>query len=136
MTWEIETDLLRCSPEFYGAPRYDTVLYQSSPGKFFFARLIFIFIYHNPRHNLPRFPVALIQPFDYVPPTIVDKELSLCHLRLRPRSQSTFIPLRSILRGALVYNDPRTGKERDYLVVDTVDGDMFLRCKKLFPRGS
>ena len=59
----------------------------------------------------------------------MDRELGLCRVRVKQRPE--FIPLRSIVRGAVLYKDP--GKVSDYLAVDTVDSDMFLRLKELFP---
>jgi len=41
------------------------------------------------------------------------------------------IPLESIVRGALLVEDTNT--PGDFFVVDTVDGDMFLRIASLFP---
>ncbi|OJA17542.1 hypothetical protein AZE42_04203 [Rhizopogon vesiculosus] len=48
-------------------------------------------------------------------------------VRARPRAEAQFIPLQSIIRGALLVQDAYF----DFLVVDAVDSDMFLRVKKM-----
>ena len=44
---------------------------------------------------------------------------------MRPRSQCEVIPLRAIIRGALLVMDPKY--RGDYFVIDTIDTDMYLR---------
>ena len=57
-----------------------------------------------------------------------DKDLGLYRLQLKTK-QYEIISLESIVRGALLV--PDSARPGQYLVVDTVDGDMFLRMKSL-----
>lgn len=70
---------------------------------------------------------ALVQPLDAPTgsKTKVDKDLDFIRLRSRKQSESEFISVKSIIRGALLVEDRR--RLGDFLVVDTVDGDWFLR---------
>ena len=58
----------------------------------------------------------------------MDRELGLCRVRMKQRLE--FILLQSIVRNAVLYKDPE--KASDYITVDTIDSDMFLRLKELF----
>ena len=91
-----------------------------------------------------RYPIALIRAFDLVvrDPNSeqgqVDADLGLCRLRIDPAKaydSTVFIHLEEqLIRGALIVKDrARSSLHDDYLVVDTIDGDMFLRCRKHFP---
>ncbi|OAX43175.1 hypothetical protein K503DRAFT_709034 [Rhizopogon vinicolor AM-OR11-026] len=102
MDWRLHTDCLRCSPQFFGAPRFDCVSIQMIDEKVILGHLLFLF-------ECP------------------DKDLGLFRVRARPRAEAQFIPLQSIIRGALPVQDGYF----DFLVVDTVDSDMFLRVKKM-----
>ena len=57
-----------------------------------------------------------------------DKDLGIYRLQLRARGHQ-IISLESVVRGALIVSD--ADKPEEYLVVDTVDTDMFLRMKQL-----
>ncbi|KAG1864594.1 hypothetical protein C8R48DRAFT_747876 [Suillus tomentosus] len=109
------TDYLRCSPMFHNAPRYDSVIIRTKDG-IIFGRLIFIFtcLVEGTSH-----PMALIQPCDapiqHRPSK--DRLLGLCE----------FIFTESIIRGALLLED--RSQPGDFLVVDSIDTDMFLRMK-------
>ncbi|KAK0209572.1 hypothetical protein IW262DRAFT_1468837 [Armillaria fumosa] len=112
--WTTSTDYLRCSPNFYNHPRYDYLLVDSTERPFF-AQLIMIFtcvIGGKP------FPLALVQPVDQPAGTVteqVDKDLGF-------------------YRGALLVEDfgvKATDGSKDYLVVDCIDSDSFLRMKSL-----
>jgi hypothetical protein len=57
-----------------------------------------------------------------------DCDLGIYRFRLKTRGYE-IISLQSLVRGALLVPDPKhTG---EYLAVDTVDADMFLRFKSL-----
>ena len=60
VTWKVETDYLRCSPNFYNKPRFDYVLVQTE-NKPVFAQLIFIF---SVTIGQIKYPLALVQMFD------------------------------------------------------------------------
>ncbi|KAI6143422.1 hypothetical protein BKA82DRAFT_4331282 [Pisolithus tinctorius] len=118
MDWRQATDYLWCNPSFHGKPRYDTVLFQLSHSEIAFARLAPI--------NLLSF--APIQPTSMrlaAPSTMPSGSRALKHV---PTQQSIFIPIRSIVRGALLYPDPKYKDE--YFVVEHIDGDMFRRINE------
>jgi hypothetical protein len=79
-------------------------------------------------------PVALIQPFSEVlvlPMRQRDKDLNFHRLRARPQAESVFISIRSISRAAFIV--PENTRDGDFLVVDVVDTDMFLRIRAMYP---
>ncbi|KIJ58540.1 hypothetical protein HYDPIDRAFT_184182 [Hydnomerulius pinastri MD-312] len=125
--WKEHTDYLRCSPSFYNSPRYDCVIVHSDNGPFF-ARLVLLFTCQVADET---YPLALIQPYD-MPignRTRKDKDLGFWCVRAKPRPSSIFISCRSVIRGAMVV--PDFDEPGDYLVVDGVDTDMFLRMNAL-----
>ncbi|KAJ7257370.1 hypothetical protein C8J57DRAFT_1648450 [Mycena rebaudengoi] len=127
--WEDESDYLRCSPNFHKHPRYDAAIVKTVGGAIF-ARLIYIFtcMVNNVVH-----PFALINTLDAGPGqhSQRDKALGLHRVRAKPRRDSEFIPVRSIIRGALLA--PDCDNPGDFFVVDLVDTDMFLRLKTMYP---
>lgn len=131
-TWDVCVDFLRCNPKFFGHPRYDCVLIRTVD-KFIFARLVLIFAikiggsYH---------PIALVRPFDaYLGPRRrKDKELGL--YRVGMKTSSEFVPLRSIVRGALLVPDFDEQCAGEFIVVDVIDSDMFLRVREMQGRYS
>ncbi|KIJ07425.1 hypothetical protein PAXINDRAFT_164593 [Paxillus involutus ATCC 200175] len=122
--WCLCTDYLQCSPNFFGTPRYDCVIIKTQNG-FIFGRLIFIFQCHIDGDD---FPLALVQPYDAPAGvrTKKDKHLNFWRVRARPRTTSSEVfSVQSIVCGAALVQDfSRAG---DFLVIDTVDTDMFLR---------
>jgi hypothetical protein len=110
---------------FFGAPRFDCVFIETTE-KVILGQLLFLFECTVGNTVLS---LALIHPFDA--PTGVrlrkDKDLVFFRVRAKPRLQAEFFSVRSIIRGALLVPDG----SHDYLVVDTVDTDMFLRVKAL-----
>ncbi|KAG1907617.1 uncharacterized protein F5891DRAFT_938593, partial [Suillus fuscotomentosus] len=73
---------------------------------------------------------ALVHPFDA--PTgqrlRKDKQLNLFRVRAKPWARTEFLSVRSIIRGALLVQDSNS---LNYLIVDTVDTDMFLRVRDM-----
>lgn len=124
MDWQQHTDYLRCSPKFFGAPHFDCVFIKMTEEKVILGRLLFLFECSVGDHRLP---LALVHPFDA--PTGArlrkDKDLNFFRVCARPRGQAQFFSINSIIRGALLVQDTHF----DYLVVDTIDTDMFLRVK-------
>jgi hypothetical protein len=132
VTWKLETDYLRCSPKFHGHARYDCVIFLDHDNHCSFARLVFVFVCEVLGQTVP---MALVQPADMGlegRPRVVDLDLGLHRLKMRKRTDCRFIPLRSVVRGALLVQDSKNHNE--YIVVDTIDGDMFLRVQDLFPK--
>ncbi|KAG2101790.1 hypothetical protein BD769DRAFT_1697154 [Suillus cothurnatus] len=124
--WRQYTDYLRCNPQFFGAPRFDCVFIQTQQS-IIIGRLVFVF---ECAVGNDLFPIALIHPFDA--PTGLrlrkDKQLNIFRVRAKPRVRTEFFSVRSIIRGALLVQDDNS---LDYLVVDTIDTDMFLRVRDM-----
>jgi len=79
------------------------------------------------------YPIALVHPFD-APVGLrlcKDKYLHFWRVRQRPAASSEFVFVQSIIRGALLVED--AGYPGTHIVIDTIDSDMFLRVKELFP---
>ncbi|KAF7973288.1 hypothetical protein HWV62_15663 [Athelia sp. TMB] len=127
--WRTAEDYLRCNPTFHGHPRYDSVIYPTDKG-LVFAQLILLFncTVADATHS-----IALVQPYDeHIPASErpkKDRDLGLLRYRARRRKFSEFISVSSIIRGALLVQDPDVPDER--FVVDVVDTDMFLRLQPL-----
>ena len=124
--WQDNMDLLRCNESFYHQPRYDHVLV-ATEGRFFFAQLLSLF---RVQADARSHSLALIRVYGRLPGSIrrKDKELGLHRVRVK-NSPYAIIALESIVRGALLVEDADV--QGDYFVVDTVDGDMFLRMATL-----
>lgn len=127
--WKLATDYLRCSPEFHGYPQNDCVLINGGSGKQFFGQLLFIFAC---RVEGTEFNLARIYPFD-APITNVhrrrDRDLKFLRLRARPRNACQFVSVESIIRGVPIAKD--YGTEGDYLVMDPVNSDIWLRFQSI-----
>ncbi|KAF9491816.1 hypothetical protein BDN71DRAFT_1578512 [Pleurotus eryngii] len=132
VTWTMRTDHLRCSPKFHGRPRYDHVIVKTEEPlgvftPFLISKIVFMFqctIQDKDYH------LALIDPLDALigPRRVIDAELGLIRLRTKTHRTSEFIFIESIVRGAVVTEAFDT--PGDYLLVDTLDDDMFLRYKQ------
>ncbi|SJL14897.1 uncharacterized protein ARMOST_18373 [Armillaria ostoyae] len=131
--WNMCTDYLRCSPDFYNHPRYDCVIVEGSEGPFF-AQIIMLF---SCVVSGKSFPLALVHSFDEpvgASNAKLDKDLGFYRVRARKRTQSMFISIYVIICGALLVKDYRFNSPdgmKEYLVVDSVDSDSFLRMKSL-----
>lgn len=78
------------------------------------------------------YPIALIQPYDATTGrrTRKDKDLGFYRVRAKPRAACEFISVQSIVRGILLAQDPADEQKPDeFLIIDSVDTDMFLRMK-------
>ncbi|PBK81833.1 hypothetical protein ARMGADRAFT_1048756 [Armillaria gallica] len=95
--WTTSTDYLRCSQNFYNHSRYDFLLVDSTERPFF-AQLIMIFTCVIAGKS---FPLALVHPFNQP----LDKDLGFYRVRARKRSESTFMSVYMIIRGALLVED-------------------------------
>ncbi|KAG1903419.1 uncharacterized protein F5891DRAFT_1127252 [Suillus fuscotomentosus] len=125
--WCLHRDLLRCSPKFYGSPRFNCVIVKTTD-KPFFTRLVYLFGCSIGDTDLA---LALIHPYDVGIGVCrrQDVDLGLWHVQAKPRSSSEIISVRSIIRGAVLARDPEM--DGDHLVIHTIDADMFLRIKSL-----
>ncbi|KAF7290198.1 hypothetical protein MIND_01333200 [Mycena indigotica] len=129
-SWAGEADYLRCSPQFHGRPRYDAAFVQTTDG-IIVARLIFIF---SCKFKDKILPFALVQPYDAPiprPASQKDQDLGLIRFRSKPRRQTEFISVHSIIRGVYLAPDFGRNDGLEYLAADIVDTDMFFRLKSL-----
>lgn len=126
------TDRLRCNSNWNKTPRYDSVIVNNGDSGSIICKLVRAFTY-TVTEEQQSYALLLVQPLDapIVNPRPGDFEIGLCRLRERSRTQSRVIPARSVIRAALIVEDPMHAGE--YTVVDTIDTDMFLRCMDLFP---
>lgn len=96
-----------------------------------FAQLVFVFTCKVDEQN---YRLALVQPLaksSRATVKEVDKAASIHRWHARDRKSCEVIPLDSIVRGALLVKDPKY--KGDYFVIDTLDGDMYLRVKQRSP---
>ncbi|KAM6495342.1 hypothetical protein JOM56_009965 [Amanita muscaria] len=129
--WKITWDTLRCNPSFYGARRHDHVMINVGLDLVIFARLLFLFIYHHPGQPEP-YNLAYILPLDAPVGNRRQKDRLLGLQLLCAQPSARVIDARSIIRGAYIVPDGKKDSGR-YYVVDTIDGDMFLRLRRLLP---
>ncbi|KAJ7814185.1 hypothetical protein B0H13DRAFT_2140479 [Mycena leptocephala] len=122
-------DYLRCNPSFHNCPRFDGALVKTVAGDIF-VQLIYVFAISV---NNEKQCFALVQPLDALRGALSakDKALGFYRVRAKPRQASEFIPVRSIIRGALLASD--FSQPGDFLVIDLVDVDMWLRLKQMYP---
>ncbi|KAF5338294.1 hypothetical protein D9758_015755 [Tetrapyrgos nigripes] len=128
-TWRPEVNWLRCNPSFYGKPRFDFVLFHATEDEFVFAQLLYLF---TCRVGDGAYPVALVQPYKVVRNrNASDRRLGL--LRIRKEASTEFIPIQSIVQGILAPAVDDSSGSADRFVMDVLDGDLFLRMKRLYP---
>ncbi|KAI6037084.1 hypothetical protein BKA83DRAFT_4040758, partial [Pisolithus microcarpus] len=120
--WCQYTDHLRCNPNFHGRSCYDCVLIKSQQQDIF-GQLIFMF---QCMVGEETFPLALVQLYDAPtwPRLTKDIHLNLWRVHKQPRESAEFFSVQSIIHGALLCPDHT--RISDYLVIDTIDIDMFL----------
>ena len=126
VNWEANTDHLRSNPSFHGHERRDHALVKEGDKSFFVCLLrLFQVTIGTQTHGL-----AYVKTYCRPPGSMrrKDKDLGIYRLQLKI-SPYQIISLQSVVRGALIVSDGNNPGE--YLVVDTVDTDMFLRMKKL-----
>ncbi len=109
-TWRLAFDRLRITPDWYKKPRYDWVLFRGSGderGEYHFGQLNSVFTCNV---GSTIYPLALVTIYDivYSPRSRVDHDLGLVRIRARQNKYagSAFIHLGTIIRGALVIQDP------------------------------
>ena len=127
VNWQDDTNLLRCNESFHHQPRYDHVLVASEDGGLFFAQLLCLFQFYTDTQS---YNLALIQTYGQPSGSIrrKDRDLGLHRLWLK-NNPYAIITVESIVRGVLLVEDATI--QGDYFVVDTIDGDMFLRMTTL-----
>jgi len=127
--WKENRDILRCNPSFYGVPRYDCCLINMDSPHPSAGRIRSLF-----RCRLPSgraFDVALVtmlKPSRWKPRTYWDG----CRVYEEAIDSSTSLVLmKYIVRGALVSPAFDSGKPRHGYLIDTIDGDMYLRLNSI-----
>lgn len=128
MTWKLQIDHLRCSPEFHSHPRYDCIIFRTHDGPIF-AQLKFAFTVVSDDDIIP---IVLVQAFDKHDSSLFrkkDGDLELIRLRQRSVQQAELFFARSIIRGAVIF--PAYDEEKDSILFDILDTDMFLRSKEI-----
>ncbi|KAJ3519256.1 hypothetical protein NMY22_g13291 [Coprinellus aureogranulatus] len=128
-TGDMEENLLRCSPQFHGQPRFDAVMINTDE-KDIYGRLLYLFVLKVGKDD-EGVPVALAIPYDgSVTKQQRRKDTEMGFHRVRPPRTPTaeFFFARQIIRGTLLVEagDIPT----DYLVFDVLDGDMHLRTQE------
>ncbi|TFK18477.1 hypothetical protein FA15DRAFT_253053 [Coprinopsis marcescibilis] len=132
----VQSDYLRTNRSFFGTSRYDFALLQYTPQEFWFAQLACIAgIEINGTTHL----IAVAIPCDKNPATadsiadrLSDKHLRLTRVRMR-RGQNiaTVVSIHAIVRGAVLVKDPSCPYGDEYVVMDALDPDFWLRHRKL-----
>ncbi|KAJ6473947.1 hypothetical protein DFH09DRAFT_1293679 [Mycena vulgaris] len=112
-----------------GRPRYDCVLVETVDGPIF-AQLVYVFSWMVEKKV---HPFALILPFD--PPTgrlkKKDKALRFHRVKAKEKTDTEFISVHSIIRGAVLV--PDFDNPGEFIVFDVLDTDMSRRVKSLYP---
>ena len=122
--WKWTTDRLHCNPSFHGHERYDHV---KEGNNHFFACLLHLFqITVGTQSHAFAYVKTYGRPQGAMQRK--DKDLGIYQLQLKI-SPYQIISLDSVVRGALIVQDPENS--HNYLIVDTIDTDMFLRMKML-----
>ncbi|KAF8833931.1 hypothetical protein BDN67DRAFT_992758 [Paxillus ammoniavirescens] len=125
--WCQQTDYLRCSPEFHGSPHYDCVIINTQRGCIF-SRLVFLFKIWVGNED---YPLALVHTYDAPTglQTQKDKHLNFWQVHKKPRVLAEIFLVESIIRGVALVED--FVKPGDFLVINSVDTDMFLRMQAM-----
>ncbi|KAG2112896.1 hypothetical protein DEU56DRAFT_934861 [Suillus clintonianus] len=125
--WRVSTDYLRCTLMFHGSPQYNCVILQTDTG-IIFGKLMLIF---TCTVGDVQYPVTLVLPYDR--PVGVrpqkDKDFQFWRVKTKPRASAEFFSVHSIIRGCLIVED--ASRPGEFLVVDTIDTDMFLRMQDI-----
>jgi len=126
VTWQDEVDYLRCNKSFFNQPRFDYVIV-ATESETFISQLLCLFKLQVETHS---YFLALVRAYGQPPGRMWrrDKDLGLYRVRIKA-SPYRIIMVESIVHGTLLVQDPDTSDE--YFIVDTLDGDMFLRIPTL-----
>ncbi|KAI0033052.1 hypothetical protein K488DRAFT_48524 [Vararia minispora EC-137] len=131
--WRQKTDNLHCSPSFHGHRHHDYIIFQAATGIFFAQLTAIVACLLNDQV----YPVCIVHRLDapVTGPRPEDTELGFYRLRSWPAERASsyeIIPVLSIICGALLVSDLQ--RPGELLIMDLVDGDMYLRCKNIFGR--
>ncbi|KIM52857.1 hypothetical protein SCLCIDRAFT_38933, partial [Scleroderma citrinum Foug A] len=125
--WCQYTDYLRCSLSFHGRACHDCTIFQTQQ-RDIFTWIISLFTCSIGNE---KFPLALIQPYDagLVGQRLSkDNHLSFWRVHEQSHASAEIFSVHSIIHGALLY--PDNTRPGEYLVIDTINTDMFLRVQE------
>ncbi|KAG1808131.1 hypothetical protein EV424DRAFT_1574699 [Suillus variegatus] len=71
-----------------------------------------------------QYPVTLVLPYDRP-----DKDFQFWRVKRKPRASAEFFSVHSIVRGCMIVED--VSRPDEFLIVDTIDTDMFLRMQDI-----
>ncbi|KIM63297.1 hypothetical protein SCLCIDRAFT_24432 [Scleroderma citrinum Foug A] len=126
--WCQYTDYLHCSPSFHGQARHDCAIFRTQQHDIF-GRIVFLFTCSIDKE---KFPLALVHPYDagLVGQRLSkDSHLGFWRVREQSRASTEIFSVHLIIRGALLY--PDNARPGEYLVIDTIDTDMFLCVQEM-----
>ncbi|KAJ7709357.1 hypothetical protein B0H14DRAFT_2415016, partial [Mycena olivaceomarginata] len=125
--WAPQRDIMRCSPQFYGRPRYDCVLYNAESDPLSLARLVGLLRCTIPGNST--FDLAFVYRFKNSKwkPRTIWKGCRVVEECGRPE----FLPLEHVARGALLARAWGSERTNLYFPIDTIDDDMFLRLNNI-----
>lgn len=128
--WHQKTDLIHVHPNFHGRERQDCVLVAAGNDEYFFAQLLYVFgvfVANETRH------MALIMPMDERIPrderVQSDKTFRFRRVRARHISDTAFIDVESIVRGAILVKASDSENHDEFIPFDVIDEDMWWRMK-------
>lgn len=124
--WTEARDILRCNPNFFNKERYDCVIINDDSPATTVMRLRSLLRCKMSSGKM--IDMALVHSFTrtkWKPDTMWEN----CQIRTEAKD-SSFVLMDYVVRGALMCPDFKSDARQHYLV-DTIDGDMFLRVNKL-----
>ena len=124
--WCQHTDHLCCSSSFHGTLCYDCVIIKTKNGHIF-DWLLFVF----QCLAVEKTTLILVHPYNVPtgPCTWKDRYLNFFQLHAQPCKLLEIFSVRSIIWGVALTEDYM--QPGDYLVIDTINTDMFLQMQKL-----
>ncbi|KAG8690479.1 hypothetical protein FRC09_011965, partial [Ceratobasidium sp. 395] len=128
--WCLYRDKLRCSPMVYGKPRYDCVLVDHEDG-IRPARLLLLLECGNSADPSKIINIALVSYFNPILRQIgaVERATGFRRYRQHTPAKSELIPLRSVIRGALLVPLLDPVNKDDYLANDLIDTDIYKQVR-------
>jgi hypothetical protein len=134
----VATDYIRMNQKFHGRERYDSGLFSVYDDGYIFAQVIGVV---GVVVDGTEYLMAIILPFDQsiggeTPAesrrlSKRDQDLRFHRCRTRRKADSAVVFARTMVRGALLVPDHGNGYGDEYLAVDVVDADMWLRMKAI-----
>jgi len=121
--WSQARDILRCSANFHQRERYDCAIVNTETNNATVARLRALLRCQLPSRKCV--DIALVHSFSSRSHWKPNTKWDGCQICVED-SNSSFILIEHLIRGALLC-PVFESENRSYYIMDTVDGDMFLR---------